>query len=89
MAIVTTIEARGRVIGVGDAIVYKCVLSGGDTSGTITDTYFSKLLDLSIVDSAADTQGTTSKDVYFDGTNIKIAGCKANGTVYVWAVGTH
>ena len=87
MALTATKVAMSTVHGIGTLITYKCVLSGTVTAGTIDDTDFSIVYKLNIVGSAADVQGDTVKDVYFDGTNIKVAGCDTDGTVYVTAIG--
>lgn len=67
-----------HIRGVGDVQIYRIVLSGGDTSFTLS-TQWADVYSIAFTSLAA----AATKDVYFDGTDIKGAGFTANDTVTI------
>jgi len=84
MAVTTTIENCSVEPTTGNTVIrLKNVLSGAVTGATITDYSWKKVDEVKFHTSSA----SATNDVYFDGTNVVIAGFPNNATVYVTIIG--
>jgi hypothetical protein len=85
MAYAFEIEKNAKIPGLGDVAVYKVTLTSPATSATLDEISgaWSQIFELTAY---ADTTAAT-KDVYFDGTDIKLAGFTANDVIRVCVKG--